>query len=211
MVNGLAQLTLKLGSPGVPDIYQGAELWDLSLVDPDNRRPVDFELRKQMLDEIDAIRALPTTDRVAAVASLVEWWQDGRIKLLLTAVGLHLRRNRPDLFRTGRYVPLVTEAAVSSDILAFARMPQESANGSALFIAPRLVAPLVPDALTVPLGGDTWKTSRILLPRAFATATFTNALTGEQLQPASTADEAWLFAGQVFSTAPVAILTTADG
>jgi len=207
MVNGLAQVTLKLGSPGVPDFYQGSELWDLSLVDPDNRRPVDFELRKNMLDDIDAILEMPTGERVTAVGSLVECWDDGRIKLLLTAVGLRLRRDQPDLFRSGRYLPLVTEAAVSSDILGFARLPHGAVDGGALFIAPRLVAPLISGGETLPLGGDAWKTSRILLPRELASATFTNALTGERLQPASTADEAWLFAAQVFSVVPVAILT----
>jgi (1->4)-alpha-D-glucan 1-alpha-D-glucosylmutase len=207
MVNGLAQLTIKLGSPGVPDFYQGSELWDLSLVDPDNRRPIDFDVRSRMLEEIDAIAALPADERVSAVASLVDGWEDGRIKLLLTAVGLRLRRDRPDLFRSGRYVPLATEAAVSSDILAFARMPQHGAGGSALFIAPRLVAPLVPDGDRLPLGAEVWKTSRVLLPGELRDARFRNALTGDELQPASTAAEAWLFAGQLFAVAPVAILT----
>ena len=207
MVNGLAQVTLKLGSPGIPDFYQGSELWDLSLVDPDNRRPVDFALRKRILVEIDAILELPVGERTTAVTTLAEGWRDGRIKLLLTAVGLRLRRDRPDLFRSGRYLPLGTDASVSSDIVAFARLMPDGHDG-ALFIAPRLIAPLVSDARILPLGGDVWKTSRILLPPELARAAFTNALTGEQLQPASTADEAWLFAGQVFSSAPVAILTT---
>jgi (1->4)-alpha-D-glucan 1-alpha-D-glucosylmutase len=206
MVNSLAQVALKLGSPGVPDFYQGSELWDLSLVDPDNRRPVDFAQRARLLDKVDEILTMEGGERRAAVAGLVERWEDGSIKLLLTAVGLRLRRQQQDLFLAGRYVPLITEAAVSSDIIAFARVAGDSAR-AALFIAPRLVAPLITDALPTPVGGEAWKTSRILLPPELAGRTFTNLLTGEAIRPTTIDQEVWLFAGQVMSHAPVAILT----
>jgi (1->4)-alpha-D-glucan 1-alpha-D-glucosylmutase len=211
MINGLAQVTLKLGSPGVPDFYQGSELWDFSLVDPDNRRPVDFELRKHLLEDVDVILEMPAETRSRAVAGLVENWPDGRIKLLVTAAGLRLRRDRPELLRHGRYVPLVTQVAVASDIVAFARLAEDDPGRGAIFIAPRLVAALTPDDRQLPLGANVWKTSRILLPLELAASTFTNLLTGETLQPTSTASESWLFAGQLFADAPVAILTTAAG
>ena len=207
MVNSLAQLVLKIGSPGVPDFYQGTELWDFSLVDPDNRRAVDFELRKRLLDSVEEILAMNGEVRAEAIAPLVENWQDGRIKMLVTTVGLRMRKERPDLFLRGRYVPLATEAAVSSDIVAIARIEDDARARAVLFVAPRLVAPLVSENNSVPLGGDAWKTSRVLLPAELSSRTFTNALTGERLDVTSTSDESWLFAGQVFRVAPVAILT----
>jgi malto-oligosyltrehalose synthase len=93
-VNGLAQLVLKLTVPGMPDVYQGTEFWDFSLVDPDNRRPVDFDLRQESLHE--------TTDPVTAVAA----WRDGRIKQLVMRRLLMLRRARPLLFSAGSYEPI---------------------------------------------------------------------------------------------------------
>jgi (1->4)-alpha-D-glucan 1-alpha-D-glucosylmutase len=203
-VNSLAQLALKIGAPGVPDFYQGSELWDLSLVDPDNRRPVDFELRQRLLDEIDRVLASDGADRVGEVAALFESWHDGRIKLLLTAAGLRLRRALPDLFLRGDYVPLTTEVTVPGDIAAFARV-----RGSDVVVVavPRLVAPLQAAGHAWPLGGAAWKTSRMLLPRELADRTFRHALTGAEVRPISTGAEAWIFAGQVFETVPVGLLT----
>ena len=188
----------------MPDFYQGTELWDFSLVDPDNRRPVDFALRQRLLDEIEDVLRLPASERTQAVASLTEHWEDGRIKLLLTAVGLRLRRDDAALFASGAYLPLVTHSAVPADIVAFARIRETRA---ALFIAPRLTAPLAASSHTLPLGGEAWKTSRILLPPELAGRTFTNLLTGESIRPTTTDQETWLFAGQLMAHVPVAILT----
>src|SRR5213078_3366098 len=82
MVNSLSQVILKIFSPGVPDFYQGSELWDLSLVDPDNRRPVDFTLRERLFDEIADLTAarLPSAERLTRIAEMLAHWQDGRIK-----------------------------------------------------------------------------------------------------------------------------------
>jgi (1->4)-alpha-D-glucan 1-alpha-D-glucosylmutase len=207
MINGLAQLTLKLGSPGVPDFYQGTELWDLSLVDPDNRRPVDFQLRRAMLDDLEGVISTSGPERAAAVASMVAHWPDGRIKLLLTTIGLRLRRESPDLFLSGRYLPLQTEVVVPAGLVAFARILEKRA---VLFVAPRLTAPLVPDAGSVPLGGDAWKTSRVLLPPELRDRTFRHELTGAEIKPSSAVDEWWLFAGQIFETVPVGVLRATD-
>ena len=92
--NSLVQTTLKLTVPGVPDIYQGAELWDLSLVDPDNRRPVDYARRTRLLDELDAGRP--------CLRALKHRWQDGAIKLFVTSRILKLRAAEPELFGEGR-------------------------------------------------------------------------------------------------------------
>jgi (1->4)-alpha-D-glucan 1-alpha-D-glucosylmutase len=207
MVNGLAQVALKIGSPGVPDFYQGTELWDLSLVDPDNRRPVDFDRRRQLLDDVLRVIASPASDRVAAVAAMMERWPDGEVKLLLTTVGLCLRRDHPELFLSGRYVPLMTDVSVHASLVAFARILDDHA---VLFVAPRLVAPVVSAEHPLPLGGDVWKTSRVLLPPELAGRTFRHALTGTEVTPTTTGDDTWLFAGQIFETIPVGILVAGD-
>jgi maltooligosyltrehalose synthase len=137
--------------------------------------------------------------RACSTRSTPSW-----IKLLLTAAGLRLRRDQPDLFLRSRYVALQTDVVVPAGIVAFARILDDRA---ALFIVPRLVVPLLSNAQPVPLGGEAWKTSRILLPPELASRTLTHRLTGVRLEPASAGADAWLFAGQVFDTAPVAILT----
>jgi (1->4)-alpha-D-glucan 1-alpha-D-glucosylmutase len=109
-LNGLSQLALKALTPGVPDFYQGTELWDLALVDPDNRRPVDFARRRQML-----------ADEPAAWADLATHWRDGRVKLALTQRLLRLRRDFPDIFRRGSYEPLAVSGPHAGHVIAFAR------------------------------------------------------------------------------------------
>ena len=204
MVNSLAQTTLKLGSPGVPDFYQGTELWDLSLVDPDNRRPVDFGLRERLLEDVDVILGSAGPERAAKLAEAVRSWQDGRVKLALTAAGLRLRRERPDVFQQGEYLPLETDVTVRAGIVAFARAHGDTAI---VFAAPRLTAALTHGA-GAPLGADRWKTSRIMLPPALASRTFRDEITGAEARPTVAGAEAWLFAGQVFETVPVGILVT---
>jgi (1->4)-alpha-D-glucan 1-alpha-D-glucosylmutase len=97
------QTALKLTLPGMPDIYQGTELWDLSLVDPDNRRPVDYGLRTRLLEEVSAALA---RDRAGTAAAMLEGWHDGRLKLALTATLLAHRREHPALYAEGAYEPV---------------------------------------------------------------------------------------------------------
>jgi (1->4)-alpha-D-glucan 1-alpha-D-glucosylmutase len=131
MVNSLAQTLLKLACPGVPDIYQGQELWDFSLVDPDNRRPVDYALRQGMLD------GLVEWDGVAG--ELLAGWEDGRIKLFITHRTLRLRRERPNLFAKGDYLPLRASGRRAEHVVAFAR---RAGAQCVVAIVPRLVATL---------------------------------------------------------------------
>src|SRR5438128_8069333 len=110
--NSLTQAVLKLTVPGVPDIYQGSELWDFSLVDPDNRRPVDFALRQRLAEAVCG----------ATPSELARNWQDGREKLFVAARLLGLRRERPELFASGDYQPLDIGEGINADRLcAFAR------------------------------------------------------------------------------------------
>ena len=205
LLNSLSQTALKLGSPGVPDFYQGTDLWDLSLVDPDNRRPVDFALRARLLDEVDATLKLQPARRAGKFHDYLASWQDGRLKLLLTAAGLRLRREWGDVFLEGAYVPLTTDITVRAGVAAFARVHGAQA---VLFVAPHLCAAIVDDEHPVPLGGDRWKTSRVVLPHELASRTFRHELTGAELRPATSESTAWLFAGEIFEHVPVGILRT---
>ena len=121
-VNSLAVKLLTLTAPGVPDIYQGTELWDLSLVDPDNRRPVDYRLRRRLLGELDGLSA----------AAAMERSDEGLPKLLVVQRCLRLRRERPDLF-TGAYRPLSARGERAEHLVAFVR------GGGAIAVVPRLV------------------------------------------------------------------------
>ncbi len=209
MVNSLSQVLVKLGSPGIPDFYQGTDLWDLSLVDPDNRRPVDFALRQAMLEDVDSVLALEPPARIERLAELMREWRDGRIKLLTTAVGLRLRRADPELFLDGAYVPLDTDVTVAARAVAFARVHGERA---VIVVGPRLCARLSQPAdandlaPAAPLGGDRWKTSRVLIPRELGERTFHHAITGAEIKPTVTTEHAWMFLGQIFEHVPVGLL-----
>ena len=118
--NSLIQLVMKLTLPGVPDIYQGCELWDLSLMDPDNRRPVDYALRQDALSELSH-RLGDRDGRASLMAELLEGWQDGRIKLAVTAMLLDLRRTLPALFADGAYEPLPVDGEKAEQVIAYGR------------------------------------------------------------------------------------------
>jgi (1->4)-alpha-D-glucan 1-alpha-D-glucosylmutase len=203
IVNSLAQVVLKIASPGVPDFYQGCELWDFNLVDPDNRRPVDFIRREQMLDTVDHVLGLPADQRRGALGQLLKTTLSGAVKLLVTAAGLRLRTEMIDVFLNGEYLPLDVEMSVDGLAIAFARL---HADGRAVIaIAPHLVSHLVSAERPIPLG-DAWRTSRVLLPKSLGSMTFTDAFTGATLRPVMTGETAWLFVGQVLQALPVALL-----
>jgi (1->4)-alpha-D-glucan 1-alpha-D-glucosylmutase len=118
--NSLIQTVMKLTLPGVPDIYQGCEMWDLSLVDPDNRRPVDYGVREAALAELGP-RLSDIDGRGALMGMLLEGWQDGRIKLAVTAMLLELRRKLPALFAEGSYEPLPVEGVKAERVIGYGR------------------------------------------------------------------------------------------
>jgi (1->4)-alpha-D-glucan 1-alpha-D-glucosylmutase len=202
MVNSLSQIALKIGSPGVPDFYQGTELWDLHLVDPDNRQQVDFDTRRRALAEVDAILAMDASARIEAIKALVPRWHDGTLKLLVTVAGLRLRRSASDVFLDGDYLPLETDVPVPARVVACARV---HATGAVIVIAPTLSSKLVDDDHPFPLG-DRWMTSRVLVPDALTRRTFIDAITGAELRPTAAADGGFIFVGQALGTLPVAIL-----
>lgn len=213
MVNSLAQVLLKIVSPGVPDFYQGNELWDLSLVDPDNRRPVDYALREQMLSAleplIDGAWQQPHPARAAAVSELLAGWHDGRIKMYITALGLRLRRRAPRLFLAGDYLPLDADGTRALHVVALAR---RSEGQLALAVVPRLAAGITAPAHQLPIGSGVWAETSLRLPHELSAACYHNLLTGETVRAVNLADACTLPLAEVLRTCPVALLVpTAAG
>ena len=211
MLNSLSQLTLKLAAPGVPDFYQGAELWDLNLVDPDNRRPVDFQQRRAYLDQMAPFleHSDASQDRKVCIEEMLQHWTDGRIKLYFTAAGLYLRRRDPALLREGAYLPLSAEGDRKDHVVAFARIR----NGSALIaVAPRLMVGLLERQSVLPVGGGVWRQTNIVLPGELAHQELHNVFTRESVRPlASGAEGSVLPVGNALATSPVALLLSNTG
>jgi (1->4)-alpha-D-glucan 1-alpha-D-glucosylmutase len=149
-VNSLTQTVLKLTCPGVPDFYQGSELWDFSLVDPDNRRAVDYELRKRQLDQ--AVHARPR--------ELLEHWRDGCIKMFVIHRLLALRRARPELFATGSYDAIDAQGSFADKVITFERCGEHAAL---LVVVPRHTA-----TLGFPPVGEVWADTKIAPANAAA-------------------------------------------
>ena len=197
-VNSLAQTLLKTAAPGLPDIYQGNEIWDFSLVDPDNRHPVDFKLHRQLLDALS--RKSDSGELPAICAELVESYSDGRIKLWTTLRALGLRREHPVLFRSGQYAPLEAAGTKKTHVLAFARI-HEPANEMAVIAVPRLSYTLLKGVRRMPLA-DVWEDTELYLPRSAPTH-FVDAFSGNILQADA---RRVLSCREVFSDFPVALL-----
>ena len=198
-LNALGQTLVKLTAPGVPDFYQGAELWDLSLVDPDNRRPVDWAERVRLLDELTTAVA-GAADRAALAHELVKTRGDARIKLFVIHEGLRVRRARRGLFERGTYQPLEARGAWAEHVCAFARV---DGPASALTVFPRLLARRGVDA--PPLGLEYWADTRLELPAALA-GRYTNVFTGERVTVEAAGDGARLPLSAALAAFPVALL-----
>jgi (1->4)-alpha-D-glucan 1-alpha-D-glucosylmutase len=148
-ISSLAQVGVKLFAPGVPDVYQGTELWDLSLVDPDNRRPVDFDRRRHALEELLGTRSADPEVRAALARRLTDraTLADGRAKLLLLHAGLHARAGARELFLSGAHLPLAAEGPLAAHVFAFGRAHEGAA---AVCAVPRLVRTLLDRGEGVP-------------------------------------------------------------
>ncbi len=183
-INSLTQLLLKLMSPGVPDIYQGNEIWDFSLVDPDNRRPVDYKARAEMLSCLST----------KSPEELLQNWPDGRIKMFLTQRALQFRSEHLDLFRSGDYLPLRANGAFSDCVIAFARQLDRQ---SAVVIAPRLSS-----QVGFPPIGDRWIDTTIELPEGFPLERWRQVFTGHEFW----IKERQIRVADALSTLPFAII-----
>jgi (1->4)-alpha-D-glucan 1-alpha-D-glucosylmutase len=167
-VNSLAQVVLKIASPGVPDFYQGTELWDLSLVDPDNRRPVDFDARRRALA---SLREQATSQGETAVCrDVLRRLEDGRVKLWTIHRALQLRQRIPEPFRRGEYVPVEASKDHAQHVIAFTR------GHDLLAVVPRFAYTLMDGRPEMPLG-DAWQGGEVTVPE-MAGAALENAFTG---------------------------------
>jgi (1->4)-alpha-D-glucan 1-alpha-D-glucosylmutase len=187
MINSLSQLIMKSTVPGVPDFYQGCELWDFSLVDPDNRRAVDYELRKNLLGAIENENP----------ADLFKQWPDGRIKLFLTRKLLEYRLSHAKLFAEGDFIPLKTSGTFAECCVAYLRRFE---NELMLVIAPRLT-----QQIGFPPAGSAWRDTAIEVPQDHGISQMRELFTGGELN----ANGATISVADALRNLPVAVYTQA--
>jgi (1->4)-alpha-D-glucan 1-alpha-D-glucosylmutase len=198
-LNGLAQVLIKIAFPGVPDFYQGSELWDLRLVDPDNRVPVDFGKRLSMIARLCTHSGGPEASRKDMLAN----WEDGRIKMFVTRNALRFRMSHPALFADGDYIPLQAVGHRSNNIFAFAR---RSKTLWALVAVPRFNTQLTqPGQASV--GKEIWGRNIILLPKN-APHQWSNVYTGRKINAVTSGRESSLYVRDVLRDFPVALLAS---
>jgi (1->4)-alpha-D-glucan 1-alpha-D-glucosylmutase len=198
MFNSLSQTLLKFASPGVADIYQGNETWEFSLVDPDNRRPVNYKLRRQLLAEI---RRRMDGDQPGLAAELLATRDDGRLKLYVTHCCLNARREFRSLFLEGGYLPLRATGPMSARVCALARTGEQSL--SAIAVAPVLIGGLLRGA-SEPVG-DVWGATTLRIPARLG-AKFRNYFTGELLEVEPDRGTGSLRLASILARFPVALL-----
>jgi (1->4)-alpha-D-glucan 1-alpha-D-glucosylmutase len=196
--NSLAQVLLKMTSPGVSDFYQGTELWDFNLVDPDNRRPVDYEVRHQMLAEVKEHAVRYNDDPAGFISQLLADSDFGAVKLYLIWRALQFRREHRALFQSGQYVPLRAEGEHREHVCAFAR---EDSSSEAIVIAPRLPFTLTSGKELAPLG-EVWGDTRLALRDGQPGRTYRNVFTNQTLSA-----EGHLRLSEALRAFPVALLT----
>jgi (1->4)-alpha-D-glucan 1-alpha-D-glucosylmutase len=202
-VNSLAQTLLKITVPGIPDFYQGSELWTLSLVDPDNRRPVDFARRQALLASLGT-RVAASPDGLDKLCSeLLESWPDGRIKLYVTHRALTLRRERQHLLRSGSYVPLSARGEGAEHLVGLARR----ADTEAVIVAvPRLSARLTDFSGRFPLGDSAWGDTWLSLGDPSLQGVYRDRFTGLRIATEQRDGAPALKASALFGGLPVAML-----
>ena len=199
MTNGIGQAVLKIASPGVPDFYQGCELWDRHLVDPDNRSPVDFHVR------VDALKGMVDCEEKGKqggiAGELLSRWPDGHIKLYAIWKSLRCRRQHPELFREGEFLPLEAAGEQSHHLMAFVRRRAEEI---AIVVIPKWVA-------NIPMDGDKiahqefWKGTKLRIPTD-SPASWRNIFTCKNLTAKSDTEGQFLAPGELLEDFPVALL-----
>ncbi len=203
MLNSLAQTLLKLTSPGIPDIYQGNEMWDFSLVDPDNRRSVDYKLRRKQLSMLRRKRT--DGDNTGLMRSLIDSRRDGTIKLYLTERILQYRREHLELFIDGTYTGLDTVGARQDQVCAYMRSLDDT---SIIVVVPRLLNRQHRDGAWALLeeNGGFWGTTALMLPGVEEGTRLRNLLTGEIVETTGKSDQTSVLLADIFATAPFALL-----
>ena len=197
MLNSLSQTLLKIAAPGVPDFYQGSELWDLRLVDPDNRGTVDFARRIQLLTRL---KQNASREAAGFAGELLKNWTDGRIKLYLISKALKCRQDFSELFTDGDFLPAEVSGDRSQNVTAFFRV---SENQQALVLAPKWLAGSGIEQ-NPSTQGKFWGNTSIVLPDNVA-ASWRNVLTGESVT-AQGNQNAGLSVSDALKNFPVALL-----
>jgi (1->4)-alpha-D-glucan 1-alpha-D-glucosylmutase len=200
--NALSQLAVKIGAPGVPDFYQGTEVWDFSLVDPDNRQPVDYERRRTLLEELDVMVEARGAEAIAA--ELASNPRDDRMKLYTTSALLRFRRAALDLFQRGAYQALATAGDKRDHVFAFARTYQREA---VVVAVPRLTGTLLGSPDAAPVGDRIWGDTTIDAP-AEGPSSYRHVLTGACVRAGETGGRRTFKASEVFAVFPVGFLSS---
>ena len=195
--NSLSQTLLKMACPGMPDFYQGAELWNLSMVDPDNRRPVNYIKRGVMLDEVERLDP-------AKARSLLDDFSNAKAKLYLINRALKLRRRRREVFWEGEYVPLNVKGAFGDDVVAFCR---KKAEEYVMVVAPRFVATVTGGVERLPLG-EVWEDTTVCFPND-SQKSWTDVLSGNIFLPEMNRNRG-LRVADLLSVFPVALLVSSE-
>jgi (1->4)-alpha-D-glucan 1-alpha-D-glucosylmutase len=204
LLNSLAQTVLKLAAPGVPDVYQGTELWDFSLVDPDNRRPVDYDLRASLLRDLQA--RLVNADVRPLARELLQAKEDGRVKLFVVHRGLQCRREQPGLFTRGGYEIVPALGSQADNVFAFSRRLE---NRAAIAVVPRLLTRLGAGEQAVPLGAEVWQDTVLVLPGISLGQRLKDVFTGTIHKPSTLDEQTVLPLAELFADFPVALLLDA--
>jgi len=202
--NSLARTLIQLTAPGTPDIYQGDELWNYSLVDPDNRRSVDYRRRLDLLETVK----LPEEGDAdpVRVAELLRSAEDGRLKLFIMMRLLGLRRSQSALFRAGDYLPLVCAGSLAAHVFAFARRLRDR---RAIAIAPRLTIGLSGDSGEPPTGAAVWRDTAVRIPAELAARRWRCAISGVTVEGGAGGGD--LPVGAALGALPVALLVPLEG
>ncbi len=208
-LNGLSQALIKLTTPGVPDLYQGTEFWDLSLVDPDNRRPVNYESRRRLLSElrnrmhVSGQRENRNSSLQGLTDELIASCGDGRIKFFVIYCTLRYRRDHASLFARGAYLPLSANGDEREHVCAYLRTLE---NQTVVVVTPRLIVRLTGGLEELPHGEDVWKDARLELPPGHSGLRYRNLFTGEVTSVMEKPGHAFLPLAEILRRFPVALL-----
>jgi (1->4)-alpha-D-glucan 1-alpha-D-glucosylmutase len=202
--NSLSQTLLKIASPGLPDFYQGTEVWNLSLADPDNRRAVDYHRLQTLLARI---RSAISDNPAALVDRLVAEPTDGSLKLYVTRAALCFRRDNQALFTKGSYLPLRATGDRHKHVVAFVRAFRES---TLVVLAGRFFAQL--DAQTrLPVGLEAWGNTEIMLRKQLPAGLYRDVFTGKTVTPVRRNGNVFVPASEAFAHLPIALLVNSEG
>jgi (1->4)-alpha-D-glucan 1-alpha-D-glucosylmutase len=202
--NSISQTLIKVAAPGLPDFYQGTEVWNFSLADPDNRRPVDYESLQALLA---GLRAAGTEDPAALVDRLVAEPADGSLKLHVTRCALRFRREHRALFAKGSYLPLRATGEKNRHVIAFARSYR---GATVLVLAGRFFAQLETSA-RLPVGADIWGDAEVVLRQRLPSGPYRDVFTGRIITPVKRDGDVFLPIAEAFAHLPIAMLVNMEG